>query len=471
MSSLLDPLSIDRGSISAPAGCGKTHLIAKSIASHTDDKPILVLTHTNAGVAALKKRLDGFGVLPSMYRLSTIDGWAIRIISKFPLRSDYNPSILKLSKPKTDYPAIKSAALNLLCTGHIDDVIKASYSRLLVDEYQDCMQQQHSLVVALANLLPTCIFGDELQCIFGWSGTKPDWVSEVLHEFPSKGELDVPHRWNNVGCNDLGQWLLDIRPTLKNGGTIDLKNAPSEVTWVELDGSSDDARRLLQAARTKAPITRGSVLIICDGINKKRQQEVARHTPGAVVVENVDLTDFIDFAESFDFKSPSAGGQLIDFAASMMTGVDPAGLKDRLETIESGRSRTEPSEIELAAIAFSDDPSPRSANQFLVEANKLSGVRPHRPSILSACLRALDSCSNAEEFHEMAVSVREQQRVVGREIRGRAVGSTLLLKGLEADVAVLLDTDRFGAEDLYVALTRGARKIVVCSLSNVITIK
>ena len=83
-------------------------------------------------------------------------------------------------------------------------------------------------------------------------------------------------------------------------------------------------------------------------------------------------------------------------------------------------------------------------------------------------MRTLNSCQKAEEFRELAIQVREQQRVVGREVKGRIVGSTLLLKGLEADVAVLLDTAEFSRQDLYVALTRGARKIVVCSETPVI---
>lgn len=90
---------------------------------------------------------------------------------------------------------------------------------------------------------------------------------------------------------------------------------------------------------------------------------------------------------------------------------------------------------------------PSMANAFLVDINKQPGVRPHRPALLSACLRTLHSCSDVEKFHELAIAVREQQRVIGREIKGRAVGSTLLLKGLEADVAVLLDTSTFSAQD------------------------
>ena len=47
----VDLLSVDRGSVTAPAGCGKTHRIAEALVCHVNQRPILVLTHTNAGVA------------------------------------------------------------------------------------------------------------------------------------------------------------------------------------------------------------------------------------------------------------------------------------------------------------------------------------------------------------------------------------------------------------------------------------
>lgn len=463
-----DLLHIQRGCVSAPAGCGKTHLIATTLARHDGAKPVLVLTHTNAGVAALRKRLDLLKVPTRNYRLATIDGWCLHLISTFPARSGHDPSLLELKYPARDYPALKAHALALLKTGHLDDIIAASYSRLFVDEYQDCMKPQHEIVVALAGLLPTCVLGDDLQCIFGWSGPKIDWHSEVLNFFPLVAELDVPHRWDNVGCHDLGRWLLDIRTLLRAGAPIDLSGAPKEVEWVKTSGPADTAT-ILRAARTAPPNKGGSVLILCAGNNKRRQQDVARHTPGAVVVENVDLTDFVSFAENFSFTDSRATEELIDFAASVMTGVDAGSLKARIRSLKGETAINPASDAEHAALDFSTHPTPANANALLVEINKQAGVRPHRPGILSACLRALNSCKDADEFQELARSVREQQRVVGREIKGRAVGSTLLLKGLEADVGVLLDTPTFSPQDLYVALTRGARKVVVCSETQVLT--
>jgi predicted ATP-dependent endonuclease of OLD family len=40
--------------------------------------------------------------------------------------------------------------------------------------------------------------------------------------------------------------------------------------------------------------------------------------------------------------------------------------------------------------------------------------------------------------------------------------STLLLEGLEADVAVILDASELDARNLYVAMTRAARCLVIC---------
>ena len=130
----IDLLSIRRGTVTAPAGCGKTHLIAESLTRHEGAKPTLVLTHTNAGVAALRGRLDRADVRPSAYRLFTIDGWAMRLVSIFPKRAAHDQSLLNLATPATDYPNIRFAAARLLKAGHVNEVLSASYARLIVDD-------------------------------------------------------------------------------------------------------------------------------------------------------------------------------------------------------------------------------------------------------------------------------------------------------------------------------------------------
>lgn len=95
----IDLVAIQRGSITAPAGCGKTELITRSLAGRSPGKPVLILTHTNAGVAALRARLKKANISGAAYRLSTIDGFAMRLIGKFPARSGHPPSLWNLATP------------------------------------------------------------------------------------------------------------------------------------------------------------------------------------------------------------------------------------------------------------------------------------------------------------------------------------------------------------------------------------
>lgn len=466
----VDLRAITRGTVTAPAGCGKTQLIAKALADHRGNKPILVLTHTNAGVAALRGRLDNANVPHSAYRLSTIDGWAIRLIASFPGRSGHNPDILQLTSPARDYPAIREAAWRLLQAGHVSDVLKASYTHLIVDEYQDCSVPQHLIVYFLSLILPTCVLGDPMQGIFGFGGNAlADWDQQVCAHFPVVAELATPWRWRNAGAEALGQWLLEARRLLVTGQSVDLRTGPpAHVTWIQTLPPNDHQQRLI-AARTPPPTADGRVLIIADSRNRSAQQNFASQTPGASTVEAVDLQDLIAFGGSFDVSSPGALGQLLTLAQSVMTNLGVAELTRRLESLNRGTARNPPSLAENCALAFKRDPSMAAAAELLSELRAMPNVRVHRPAILYGVLKALRETSLGTVPLEEAVRrVREENRLLGRPLPKRAVGSTLLLKGLEAEVAVVLNTEGMTAQHLYVAMTRGSTRLIVCSANSIL---
>ena len=461
----VDLFSFDLGAVVAPAGCGKTHLIAETIKHYSGTKPLLILTHTNAGVVALRGRLDAAGVPTSNFRLSTIDGWAIRLVSTFPVRSSLNPELLKLSSPATDYPNIRAAAVRLVRDNHIGDVLKASYAGLVVDEYQDCSLRQHALIAFASTVLPTRVLGDPLQAIFGFGQDGlANWDGQVCARFPVRGQLATPWRWINAGNESLGRWLLEIRQALLRGDPIDLQSAPNTVRWVELNGADDHARRL-EAARVRAPNDDGRVLIIGESTSPESQRRFASQTPGAVTVEAVDLRDLVSFARSFDLASTNALQKALQFAESVMTNVGGNELLRRLASIRTGTARNPPTVTELAAQRFSSEPSHSAAVDLLVELGKQAGVRTYRPAVLRSCIKALNLCRGTHglSFYDAAIRMREQNRLVGRPLPKRAVGSTLLLKGLEADISVILNAADLNSRNLYVAMTRGSRGLVVCS--------
>ena len=464
----IDILGIARGTVTAPAGCGKTHLIIRALMAYKGTKPILVLTHTNAGVAALRGRLEMAGVPTNAYRLCTIDGWAIRLISTFPARSAHDPTILKLQAPARNYPAIREAAWKLLEAGHVNDVVLATYAQLIVDEYQDCSVPQHAIVYYLSFILPTCVLGDPMQAIFGFQGNAlADWDQHVCAHFPIVGELRTPWRWRNAGAEELGQWLLESRRQLTAGGAVDLRSAPRHVTWVQMDGANDHQRRLA-AARTVPPRADGRVLIIGDSTNPESQRTFASQTPGAVTVEAVDLRDLVNFGRDLNLASPAALDQLLAFAQSVMTNVGASEITRRMVVLSRGTARNPPTDLESAALAFSQAPSHSAAADLLMSLRDQTDVRVHRPAILHSAVKALRlTSSGGGTFEESAIRVREENRLLGRPLPRRAVGSTLLLKGLEAEVAVILNADGLNAQNLYVAMTRGSMALVVCSSTPV----
>ena len=232
----IDLLAINRGSVTAPAGCGKTELITQALRNHVGSKPILVLTHTNAGVAALRSRFNRAGVSADRYRLATIDGWILKLIKMFPSVSGHDPSITSLLNPRRDYPAIRQAACALLQRRDLHVLLVASYERAIVDEYQDCNTVQHATLCALAQELPICVLGDPLQAIFNFGGNAlVDWNRDVASFFRPSGQLSIPWRWINAGSENLGQWLLYARDELIAGRPLDLRSAPSpDVVWLPM---------------------------------------------------------------------------------------------------------------------------------------------------------------------------------------------------------------------------------------------
>ncbi|MBF6989415.1 UvrD-helicase domain-containing protein [Cupriavidus sp. IK-TO18] len=463
----LDLLQLAGVRVEAPAGCGKTQLLTDALARHGPGKPILLLTHTNAGVAALRKRLELVGVDPSRYRLGTVDGWAMKLVATFPMRAGLDPAILAAQRP--DYPAIREAAARLLAGGHAGDVLAASYARLWVDEYQDCSVRQHAIVQAAAVFMPTCVVGDPLQAIFGFGGDPlASWQNDVCQHFPTGHTLDRPWRWINAGAEALGQWLLYARQLLLNRQPIDLATAPAAVQWVQLEGSANDHGRLLAAAGTAAPHRDGTVLVIGHSTSPQNQQRMASLVPGAVTVEAVDLRDLIDFASGFQLQAPDALRRIVEFSGRVMTGVGAAALLERVEILRRGTGRREPSQAEAAATTFEAERSLPAVRRLIEALREQPGSRVFRPVVLRACLEALRVAAGrgAPTLQEAAIRIREQGRMQARALPRRAVGSTLLIKGLEAHVAVVLDADTLNAPNLYVALTRGSTQLVVCSRTS-----
>lgn len=182
-----------------------------------------------------------------------------------------------------------------------------------------------------------------------------------------------------------------------------------------------------------------------DPINVNSLHRLTSQIPGATVVENVELNDLVSFSRNFDPGAEGALDLLVRFTASLMTGIGLAALLPRIQSILNGRNRTEPSPLEHATVTYGQAPSLGSAAELLERYSRLPETHLYRPEMLRCCIAALRmAMSGTHTFHQAVLQIRDKARCSGRPLNRRAVGSTLLLKGLEADVAVLLEPSRDG---------------------------
>jgi DNA helicase-2/ATP-dependent DNA helicase PcrA len=237
------------------------------------------------------------------------------------------------------------------------------------------------------------------------------------------------------------------------------------VNFVRLTGAAEDHSRVVEAARCRRRLEGEKVLVIGDSMSAASRHRIARSVPGIVSVEPVQLADLTRFAANLDLADSSALASVLEFVNSVASNVGSADMLARLESLCSGRARNPASAAEQAALVFCTNQTYSSLASLIVALTNQSGVRIFRPTVLRACLQALDQCQAPSDlsFAEAAVLAREQYRLVGRQLPVAAIGSTLLLKGLETDHVVVVNAGELDARNLYVAITRGSKSSTLCA--------
>ena len=115
-----------------------------------------------------------------------------------------------------------------------------------------------------------------------------------------------------------------------------------------------------------------------------------------------------------------------------MTNLGGQELQKRLASLKTGRARNSPNKIEAAFLTYAEMPSFETPLNALEELEDCAGVRVYRHEVLHVLKTALRAASVGDKnFYEATVLARERNRHLGRRTNRVAVGSTLLLKGLE----------------------------------------
>ncbi|MGN4984031.1 hypothetical protein ACTFBY_22700 [Aeromonas dhakensis] len=190
------------------------------------------------------------------------------------------------------------------------------------------------------------------------------------------------------------------------------------------------------------------------------------------VVEPVQLSSVINAASQFDQAiGLELSTKILQVASTMMTNVETTRTTQRLESILNNRNRTPPTDSEQALCNTAVDSSRSNILRTLQQLELKPGVHVYRRLAYSALKDSISLAISipTKSMFDAASVIREQLRQQGdRRIPSRAIGSTLLLKGLEADHCMILDAQAQGmnAKHLYVALSRGAKTITVFSRNS-----
>lgn len=453
-----------KGYVIAPAGFGKTHLIAMAVRASSGRQ--LILTHTFAGVNSIKMKMAYLGVRASQYQVDTIASWALRICLAYPKTSGW-----KIENPTSkQWNKLYECCSRLLEKRFIRDAVSSSYIGLYVDEYQDCSDLQHDLVCSLAEFLPSRLLGDPLQAIFDFDDGKPvDWEASIYPEFVCLGQLEVPWRWINAKSPALGEWLKETRRKIELGQKIDLlAKLPPSVISVHTQPEYLAAKQY--SALCGLLNHNESVIALHGGDqqSKNKTHLLAKSMAGRYSsIEEIEGKDLHLFLKKLgSVKSAEEGFLLVvTFAMKCFTGV-PGTLTagTRRGEVTKLRQSTKYPLVLQAANNYLADPSSSNLKAFFQALKSNPETSAYRRDLLYRFFGVLAIHINvqAATLVEAGVLYQREMRHSGRPISHRKlIGTTLLVKGLEYDHAVILHADSLDAKDLYVAITRGAKSLTI----------
>lgn len=453
-----------KGYVIAPAGYGKTHLIALAVRASSGKQ--LILTHTFAGVNSIKTKMTALGVPSSKFQVDTIASWSLRLCLAYPKTSGWQTE----NPTSKQWNTLYECCSGLLGKKFIRHVVSATYAGVYVDEYQDCSDLQHALVCALAEFLPSRILGDPMQAIFDFDQGKPvDWDASIYPAFDCLGQLETPWRWDNAGQPKLGAWLKAVRKKLEQGQKIDLSSErPPSVVRVYTD--PENLTRKQYSSLCDLLGHNESVIALHGGDqqSKNKTHLLARTMAGRFSsIEEVEGKELHSFVKKLGTAKTVQAGFLLalDFSKKCFTGVDKtltAGTK-RGEVAKQSKGTKYPLVLQ-AANAYLNLPTSGHLKSFFVTLMANPETSTYRRDLLYRFLNVLKMHIEGEgaTLSEAANLYQREMRHTGRPISHRKlIGTTLLVKGLEYDHVVILDADTLDAKDLYVAMTRGSKSLTI----------
>ena len=455
--------------IIAPAGHGKTEMITE-IVERTSGKSLL-LTHTNAGVDAINKRMAKKGVSSEKYKVETIASFCIRWCCAYYNTAEINRDLSPYNKDevKQYYDQYYMGARQLFQNAWAGNIIKNTYSRIVVDEYQDCTVKHHDVFKELEKFLPLTVLGDPMQGIFGFADPLVDWNNL---EFPIIDIQTYPWRWKNTNPT-LGVYLSAVReqllPTLTGMKcTIDLSNNPNVSV---ISPSTFNIYVLLTDIQQY-----NSVIYI----TKWERQQIDLCTRLGGLFQNdekQECPELFKYADRFDQSKE------YELAENVLLFIKECATNVKTE-LDSYFNRLKKNSIDFSRISKHKEIG--SLIEKLCKSSSMADVyslinafkdntcfKIYRKELYHEMLRSIRyAIEHDDTVFNSANHIRKDVHLQRRYTQFKYLSSrTLLSKGLEFDCVIIDMQDKLSAKEFYVAMTRAMKKIYVISSSPQITLE
>ena len=464
-------LSKDKALLEAPAGYGKTTSIVECL--KVCEGKQLILTHTHAGVASLKKKIKEAKIDSKKYNIETIDSFALRTY-KSHMGKEKQTILEDEDVWKKEGKNIKTNVTHLIKKSSIiRSILRNTYTGVFVDEYQDCTESANALIEEIGSILPVRIFGDWLQAIFGFNKNDPLTEYSNLHPdfIKNKFELTIPWRWEKTN-KELGSEIKLIRSDLIANKKTDLSNCK------QIEVTSDDS--YIKKICFSVLKTNESILIVHP--DKNHCRTIAKYlTYKYHVLESIDDKDFYRISKLFDELVTSKS-----FQDNFFLVIEEIFTKGSIEEYYKSKSFINKKEVIKKIVSTKIQNSIKDIEKdfsfkkiadllyFLHTICKFS-LKDNRVELFNTIYSALIISDKDKILVYKAVrDLRDNIRHTGRVINYHAIDTTLLTKGLEFDNVIVIGGDSIGSKygkynmkNWYVAISRGTKRLIIHSSTKV----
>ncbi|MEI3535421.1 MAG: UvrD-helicase domain-containing protein [Bacilli bacterium] len=412
----------------APAGCGKTKMICDI--ANSKNYPVLLLTHTNAGVDAMKRNINN-----SKVKILTISSFVNKYVNAYKHLSE-------LSNIEINYDNQYNGFIKLLDFSIIKDVLTYNYQLIFIDEFQDCTIEQCNIINKISEIIPVKVFGDEMQAIFNFKRLSS--FNDLLN-FKPAGELNYPWRWkDNL---ELGKWTIKLRSDYANNFENAINN--SNIIKITEDYFYKNYYKLLDNKSRNCIITK----------IKLKSINIAQRLNGYFVLEELELKDLKKLADNINTNSYKRILELLVLLKSSYVKSRNFLYKyiEKIKNNDFNFKKFKDKELSEIIFSFCNDFSKNNLKKLIIYLHN-KGCRLIRFELVYYCYKLLDEYSIYNSLSEQRI--KSFFSSIKRIDKNKVIAHTLLIKGLEYDNCVVFK-EGLTVNELYVAYTRAKNKLYI----------